>query len=88
MTRLRLLLQRIHRAGDIAICRMNGGYVVVTERFNPYCSEVMTKREAIQHAARCAMPSKPIRWEGSEGRTTSIYTTHQNGSTSVSIMQR
>ena len=57
MNRQRLLKQRIRRCGDVAIFKMDGGFVVATGRFQGDCSDVLSKRQAIQMAARWALPS-------------------------------
>jgi hypothetical protein len=59
MNRLRILKQRIARAGDVAVCKLSDGYAVATGRFQGDCSASMTKRAAINLAARWARPSAP-----------------------------
>jgi hypothetical protein len=62
MNRLRLLKQRIRNAGDVGVHKMNGGFVVATGRFSGDCTMPMSKRAAIQMAARWAMPNRPPVW--------------------------
>lgn len=60
MSRLGVLKQRAAR-GQVGVCRLNEGWFVGTGRGNwGGCSGPHSRREAIQIAARWALPTKNI----------------------------
>lgn len=58
MSRLQILRQRAAR-GQCGTLRDKGKWFAATGRGQGYCSEGMSRREAIQLAARLALPRKP-----------------------------
>lgn len=60
MNRLRILKQRIRRAGDVGVLKLASGYVVATSRFQGSYVSCASKRQAIQVAAQWAKPSAPV----------------------------
>jgi len=87
MNRLRILKQRIRRAGDVGVCKLDDGYAVVTGRFQGDCSASMSKRSAIQLAARWARPCRPQDLIVTQGTTETTYRTNSRGETTVTTKQ-
>jgi CubicO group peptidase (beta-lactamase class C family) len=59
MSRLQTLKQRAHR-GEVGVSRLRDGWWVGTGRGQGNCSGPHSRREAIQIAARWAMPAKEV----------------------------
>jgi len=87
MNRLRILKQRIRRAGDVGVFKLKDGYVVATGRFQGDCSALMTRREAIRLASRWALPYRPQVITVTQGRIETTYKTNSRGETSLLVRE-
>jgi hypothetical protein len=55
MSRLKVLKQRAAR-GEVGVCKLQDGWFVATGRGSGDCAGPFSRREAIQAAARWALP--------------------------------
>ncbi|MDO8415917.1 MAG: hypothetical protein Q7S87_06855 [Agitococcus sp.] len=87
MNRLRILKQRIRRGNDVGISKLSDGYAVCTGRFGGDCVMRLTKRAAIQMAARWAMPHRPQVVIITQGQTETTFKTTSQGATTATTRQ-
>jgi len=84
LNRLRVLKQRVKRAGDVGVFRSEDGYLVATGRFWGDCAGPFSRRTAILVASRWALPSGPqIMTITTDTKEIKVTTNIHNESTSV-----